>query len=94
MHAQANQGQIETGKELQMELDGQRDMINDMLVDQDEQDELDDEFAQYEQMAADDMMNNFSKNDANIITPNQQAQPQQAQKKDDMDDLFAQVLNN
>jgi len=77
-----------------MELDGQRDMINDMLVDQDEQDELDDEFAQYEQMAADDMMNNFSKNDANIISQNQQAQPQKAQKKDDMDDLFAQVLNN
>ena len=76
-----------------MELDGQRDMINDMLVDQDEQDELDDEFAQYEQMAADDMMNNFSKNDANIISQQQTVQPQ-AQKKDDIDDLFAQVLNN
>ena len=84
--------QVEQGKELQAELDGQRDMINDMLIDQDEQDELDDEFAQYEQMAADDMMKNFNNNDANIISQ-QQTQPQ-TQKKDDMDDLFAQVLNN
>ena len=68
-------------------------MINDMLVDQDEQNEFDDEFAQYEKMAAADMMNNFSKNDANIISQQQTVQPQ-AQKKDDIDDLFAQVLNN
>ena len=41
------------------------------------------------------MMNNFSKNDANIITQGQQQQaPQKQAKKDDMDDLFAQVLNN
>jgi len=67
-------------------------MMNEMMADSDD-DELDDELAAFEQdIQQEQAMNmdaNFNKADANIVTPNQ---PQKNAKKDDVDDMFANLM--
>jgi len=67
-------------------------MMNEMMADSDD-DDLDDELAAFEQdIQQEQAMNmnaNFNQADANIVTPNQ---PQKQAKKDDVDDMFANLM--
>jgi len=89
--------ELEKAKELENEQKMNVDMMNQML-EQSSDEDLDDELAGYEQQLnseeALNMDKQFNQAQGNIVDPNlNQAQQQKApQKKDDVDDMFANLM--
>jgi len=89
--------ELEKAKELENEQKMNQDMMNQML-EQSSDEDLDDELAGYEQQLnseeALNMDKQFNQAQGNIVDPNlNQAQQQKApQKKDDVDDMFANLM--
>merc|ERR1712187_993725 len=88
--------ELEKAKELENEAKMNQEMMNNYLQDSDQEDlddELDDIMNQMNNEEALKMEQQFSQNDKNIIQPTP-AQPQKQAKKDDVDDMFAQLMSS
>ena len=89
--------ELEKAKELENEAKMNNDMMNQYLQESDD-DDIDDELAEYEAQLNNEealkMDQQFSDAQKNIVDPTLQ-QPQKAPaKKDDVDDMFAQLMSS
>lgn len=85
-------------KELQDEANQRRNELNDLMDDDEDEDDLADMMAEYEQQANDELKLGFNNADKNIISDKGQAIPAQkntqaSKKEDNFDSLMAELMN-